>query len=154
LNAQVLRGLNILIVDDVEAIRNLLSRILQALGCGEIIAVADVASAWEATEAQVFDAILLDYTLDEETGLKLVRKLRGSDEAINKDVPIIILTSHSESHFVDAAIAAGADSYLVKPVMPDRLAERIVNAIATRAQNGGRQHSEVTWTDISVKRYN
>jgi two-component system chemotaxis response regulator CheY len=154
LSAQALKGLKILIVDDVEAIRHLLCRILQALGCSETIDVADVASALDATEAQAFDAILLDYNLDEETGLKLVRKLRRSDDAINKNVPIIILTSHAESQFVDAAIATGADAYLVKPVMPERLAERISNAISARAHIGDGRHSEIAWTDLSVKSRN
>jgi two-component system chemotaxis response regulator CheY len=152
LSAGTLKGLKVLIVDDVDAIRHLLCRVLQALGCGETIDVPDVASAWDAAEAQAFDFILLDYGLGEETGLKLVRMLRRSENAVNKDVPIIILTSHAESQFVDAAITAGADSYLVKPVMPERLAERIVNAISARAHNGEGRHSEVAWTDLSVKR--
>jgi two-component system chemotaxis response regulator CheY len=147
MTGQALEGLKGLVVDDVPAIRSLIARLATGLGCAAVSEAEDVASAWSILTKEEIDFILLDYDLDGETGLKLVRRLRKSATCDNREVPIILLTAHADVEIVQASVAAGANAYLVKPVMPDRLAERILHVIRDSA--GGIAPSsrltEVSW---------
>ena len=75
--------------------------------------------------------------------------MRGDETLANKDVAIILLTSHDEVSIVDAARKADIDAYLVKPVMPDRLGKRILDVVNHRKgiTNKPPRSSEMSWTD-------
>lgn len=129
----MLEKLRILVVEDVASIRKLVVRLLERLGCREVYEAADTATARRHLGQYDFDVVLLDYELVGETGLGLVRALRADPDSYNRDVPVIILTGHTDSHVILAAVQAGANSYMIKPVMPDRLGQRILDVVATRA---------------------
>jgi two-component system chemotaxis response regulator CheY len=146
MSGRALEGMTGLIVDDVDAIRALISRLATGLGCAEVHDASEVDSAWSILMAHQIDFILLDYDLNGESGLKLVRRLRHSGACGNRDVPVIVLTSHAEAEIVERSIAAGANAYLVKPVMPDRLAERILQ-VTGKPDNASSpcRVTEVSW---------
>ncbi len=56
------------------------------------------------------DLLLLDINMPEMNGLEVLRHLRGESNAI----PIIILSNHSDTHYVNAALALGANGYVGK----------------------------------------
>lgn len=114
----MLKGLKTLVVEDVDAIRSLVARLLKSLGCEEIFEAADIDSAWEMVNQQEVDCILLDYELKGSNGLSLAKRLRKQEDSPNQQVPIVVLTGHAEAHVVQNAVQAGTDAYLVKPVMP------------------------------------
>jgi two-component system chemotaxis response regulator CheY len=143
---KILAGLHILIVEDVPAIRHLVQRLLEGLGCAKVYAAGDIDTAWATTNAFPLDAILLDYDLAGENGLQFARILRRNNSCINHDIPILVLTGHAEESVVDAARASGTDAYLVKPIMPDLLGERIWRAVVARGgPDLSRHHNEVNW---------
>jgi CheY-like chemotaxis protein len=68
------------------------------------------------------DLLLLDLKLPRKSGLEVLSWLRQQAEPIRR-LPVLVLTSSNESGDIDAAFDRGANSYLVKPVELERLAE-------------------------------
>ncbi|MEP3072156.1 response regulator [Maricaulis sp.] len=128
----MLDGLRILVVEDIPSIRSLIARLLERLGCGDVYAVGNIADAFTYLDTLGFDAVLLDYELEHENGLSLVRRLRRDASVRNHHVSVIVLTGHTETAVMQAAVQSGANSYLVKPVKPERLGERILDVLSAR----------------------
>ena len=123
----MLKGLRILVVEDLKSIRDLVSRLLGGLGCDDVHQAEDLASARQKIDRFGFDAVLLDYDLAGENWLSLLAELRQNTWHFNRLVPVILLTGHKEPDRVEDAMATGANAYLVKPVMPDLLGRRILD---------------------------
>jgi len=132
MSKEPLAGLTILVVEDVDSIRNLIVKLLERLGCEDVRAAADGETAWHHLRKCEFDAVLLDYELQSDDGVSIAWRVRASEGLANKDVPIILLTAHDEVSIVEAAHKADIDGYLVKPVMPDLLGQRILDVIKKR----------------------
>lgn len=84
-----------------------------------VVEAANGREAVEFAERECPDLILMDLSLPEMDGLtatKLIRKLEGMC-----DTPIIALTAHDAAQFHKAAIAAGCNEYVTKPVDFDSL---------------------------------
>ncbi|QGM44934.1 response regulator transcription factor [Methylocystis heyeri] len=128
-------GPHILVVDDDRRIRGLLSRFL----AGEGYLVSAVASAAEAAErlgVLVFDLIVLDVMMPDESGLRFAKRLREAAEPWNA-TPILMLTALSETANRVEGLEAGVDDYLGKPFEPRELALRIASILRrTRAGAG------------------
>lgn len=120
----------ILIVDDDERLRNLLSRYLNEQGYETFTAI-DAKEMNPLIESQEFHLIILDLMLPGEDGLSICRRLRGS----NINTPILMLTAKSEEIDRILGLEMGADDYLPKPFNPRELLARI-NAILRRTALG------------------
>jgi len=77
-----------------------------------------------------YDVVTLDWNLPEATGLEILKWIRQS---LVSDVPVIFITARQGESDIVAALEAGADDYLVKPVRQFELLARI-GALARRAQ--------------------
>lgn len=105
-------GCRILIVDDNEDSCEILSLILKYSNQSYDITVANTAEeALKLLEEQSFDLFVVDNRLPDSTGVELCEWIREND----KETPIIFYTALAGEIFEKAAIAAGADEYLVKP---------------------------------------
>ncbi len=104
---------HLLIVDDDKRIRTLLSRFLTAEGY-RVSAVDSASAAWRRLSTFIFDLIVLDVMMPEESGLAFAARLRAADPPISK-APILMLTARSETGSRIAGLEAGADDYLGKP---------------------------------------
>ncbi|NPU94778.1 MAG: phosphate regulon transcriptional regulator PhoB [Gammaproteobacteria bacterium] len=120
----------VLIVDDEEAIREMISVALELAGFQWIEAEnAQVAHSRIVDERP--DLILLDWMLPGVSGIELARRLKR-DEATG-EIPIIMLTAKSEEDNKIQGLDAGADDYITKPFSTRELISRI-NAVLRRAQ--------------------
>ncbi len=77
------------------------------------------------------DMILMDLTLNEEDGFDLVTKLRSVERFRN--IPVIMLTQHSDRESVATARLLGVQGYIVKPVNPRLLIERVIKVFEESA---------------------
>lgn len=150
MTSSILLGVRILIVEDVAATRRLIARLLGSLGCHHLLEADGVEGAWQHLNRQKLDVMLLDYQLKDGTGVKLMRELRANAASQNQDIPTIMLTGHSEANVVEESVCAGADGFLVKPVMPDKLGQRIVEVLSSRKSDivraaGRGPKTEVRW---------
>lgn len=116
---------HILVVDDDERIRALLSKFLSRNGFW-VTPARDAAHARRLLAGLDFDLVVLDVMMPGEDGISLTRSLRG-----DRTTPILLLTARGETQDRIAGLEAGADDYLVKPFEPQELLLRI-NAILRR----------------------
>jgi len=112
----------ILLVEDNEMNRDMLSRRLQRKGFDVAIAV-DGRQGVQMAQDATYDLILMDMSLPEVDGWDATRQLRTAPAT--KDVPIIALTAHAMSGDRDKAIEAGCDDYDTKPIELERLLGKI-----------------------------
>ncbi len=109
---------HILVVDDDDRLRALLSKYLSEQG----FLVTAAASAKEARgklTAFIFDLLILDVMMPGETGLELLASLKGSD------TPVLMLSAMGESEDRISGLELGAEDYLTKPFEPKELVLRI-----------------------------
>ncbi|WP_336080192.1 response regulator [Thalassospira sp. CH_XMU1448-2] len=111
---------HILVVDDDDRLRDLLSRYLGENGFS-VSAARDAAQARASLAGLQFDLIVLDVLMPGEKGVDLARSLRESGSR----VPILLLTALSETEDRIAGLEAGVDDYLAKPFEPRELVLRI-----------------------------
>ena len=79
------------------------------------------------------DLIVLGAMMPMLDGLEVLRRLRRDRRTAS--VPIIILTARRQDREVLAALALGADDYLVKPFIPDELVARIAKLLESRGRS-------------------
>lgn len=106
-------GRRLLLVEDDEAIRDMMSRRLALRGF-EVATATDVASALAAARGSPFHAVVLDVGLPDGTGWDLARALR--DDPRTAALRIVVVTAHAAVSDREAARASGCDAFLTKPV--------------------------------------
>jgi CheY-like chemotaxis protein len=106
----------LLVVDDQEAVRDLLNNMLVLQG-HTVTLVADGAMAVAACESAVFDLILMDINMPVMDGIAAARALRHSDGP-NSSTPIIAMTAAASADRHRACMAAGMNDLLSKPLEP------------------------------------
>jgi two-component system cell cycle response regulator DivK len=127
----------ILLVEDNEMNRDMLSRRLQRRGYEVIIAV-DGQQGLAMAQAELPDLILMDMSLPLIDGWEATRTLKGAVETSH--IPVIALTAHAMSTDRDKAIEAGCDDYDTKPIEMSRLLGKIEALIPPqneKASGGG-----------------
>jgi two-component system, cell cycle response regulator DivK len=112
----------ILIVEDNEMNRDMLSRRLARKGYDVLLAV-DGANGIAVAAAKTPDLILMDMSLPVVDGWEATRRLKMDDEL--RAIPIIALTAHAMASDRDKALAAGCDDYDTKPIELARLLAKI-----------------------------
>lgn len=122
---------NILLVEDNEMNRDMLSRRLQKRGHNVSMAV-DGGAGLEKAKAEKPDLILMDMSLPVIDGWEATRRLKA-DPATAK-IPVIALTAHAMTSDRDKALAAGCDDFDTKPVELPRLLAKIDEMLR---KNGG-----------------
>jgi CheY-like chemotaxis protein len=116
----------ILLVEDNEANRDMLSRRLIRRGY-EVVLAADGVSGLSLAGSEIPDLILMDMSLPLLDGWEATRRLKA--ETATQNVPVIALTAHAMSSDRDKAIEAGCDDYDTKPVELSRLLGKIENLL-------------------------
>jgi two-component system, chemotaxis family, chemotaxis protein CheY len=122
-------ALSALVVEDNEHMRLLLKSILRALGVGTVDAVPSAKEAIEFLRTCLPDVLLVDWMMEEMTGIELARHIRNSPDSLNPYIPIIMVTGHGDKETVVAARDAGVNEFLVKPVSARALAERLTSIV-------------------------
>ncbi len=128
----------ILVVDDEEAIREVISTLLEAQGY-RCTVVENGRLALEKFRADSHDLVLSDIVMPEMDGLKLLERVRAHD----KDVPVIMVTAMHDISIALQAIRSGAYDYILKPFEKDQLYLSVRRALEHRRlvlENRSYQH--------------
>ena len=120
-------GEKILVVDDEEAIREVISTLLDAQGFRCTTCVNGKVGL-EAFRKDSYDLVLSDIVMPEMDGLKLLAELRMADP----DVPAIMVTAMHDISIALEAIRAGAYDYILKPFEKDQLYLSVRRALEHR----------------------
>jgi CheY-like chemotaxis protein len=132
------KGLSILVAEDNEINALLMRALLTKLGHRPTIAGNGEAAveSWAAARAagQPYDLVLMDVQMPQMDGLEAARRIRvaesGDDE---KRARILALTANAYPEDREAALAAGMDGFLVKPLDAERLREAIAATVGQLA---------------------
>lgn len=127
-----LAGLRILVVEDEDDARHLVEAVLASAGA-EVRAAQTAADAWRLLADRAPDVLVADLALPGEDGFALVRRVRAAGPPLSA-LPAIALTAYAGASHRQAALAAGYDEHLAKPVEP----ERLTMAVATLATKAAR----------------
>ena len=118
---------HLLVVDDDERLRALLTRYLSTNGF-RVSAAAHAADARSLMKSIAFDCLILDVMMPGESGLELAKGVRTQSQ-----IPILMLTARGDAADRIAGLELGADDYLPKPFEPRELLLRINALLATLA---------------------
>lgn len=119
---------HILVVDDDDRIRSLVSRYLNEHGFLSFTA-ASAAEAREIMEIALFDALVLDVMMPGQDGRSFTRDIRKDN-----DIPVLLLTAMGEVEDRLGGLQSGADDYLTKPFDPRELVLRLRAILRRRPQ--------------------
>ena len=119
----------ILLVEDNEMNRDMLSRRLQKRGYDVVIAV-DGQEGVTMAQAEAPVLILMDMSLPVLDGWEATRQLKSAPET--RTIPIIALTAHALSGERERALAVGCDDFDTKPVELPRLLDKIEALLARK----------------------
>jgi light-regulated signal transduction histidine kinase (bacteriophytochrome) len=127
----------ILIVDDEESIRTLLSEMVRSFGY-------DAEQAWDGYEALAkvrrhIDLVLLDVTMPGMDGFAVARRIRQDAEA--GTVPIVMITGMADKEHQLRAVEAGANDFIGKPIDANELRVRMTSLLKMKeAQDVQKRH--------------
>ena len=121
----------ILVVDDDDALREMVGLVLNAAGYATVFA-ADGLNAVEVFKAEEPDLVLLDIMLPGQSGIEVCKQLRALS-----GTPIVMLTAKGDTEDVVLGLEAGADDYVVKPHNGAELLARIKARLRPVSEDGG-----------------
>ncbi|MFC3080381.1 response regulator [Phenylobacterium terrae] len=121
----MLHDVRILIVDDHRNMRTLIKAALYGLGFSKLFEAADGRHALEVMSEARPDLVITDFKMPEMNGLDFVTELRRDAANPFTEVPVIMLTGHTDLHVVRACLRAGVNEFLAKPFTAQALLDRI-----------------------------
>jgi CheY-like chemotaxis protein len=116
----------ILLVEDNEMNRDMLSRRLQRRGY-EVVMATDGEQAVTMAQAESPALILMDMSLPTLDGWEATRRIKAAEQT--KTIPVIALTAHAMAGDREKSMEAGCDDYDTKPIEFPRLMEKIENLL-------------------------
>jgi len=111
-------GKRILIVDDSESIREVVSFTLENAG-HEVIKGIDGQDALKYLDGSKFDLIITDLHMPNMDGIEFIKNVRANSDY--QFVPILFLTTESQTAKKMEAKEAGATGWIIKPFVPEKL---------------------------------
>lgn len=115
--------MKILVVEDSNALRYIIVKILKEYGYKEFNAVESAEEALALLGTQTYDLILLDWNLPRMSGIDFLKKIR-SDPSKNSVNIVMVTTMHERRNIVEA-LKNGLQGYLLKPVDKKTLISKI-----------------------------
>lgn len=122
--------LNILVVDDSRTTRQLLKSTLQDIGVGQVMLAEDGADAIEKMRKFPADVVLCDLHMVPLDGIEFTRIVRSADDSPNPYVPILMMTSDATQEKLKAAMDAGINSFMSKPIKMEGLRRQLIAAFS------------------------
>ena len=119
----------ILIAEDNENIRELISVTFTGLSGYDVMEVDSAEKAIEATKTYKPDLVLMDVMMPGPIdGIEATRIIKNDSDT--SGIVIIVLTAKGQKQDIEVGNAAGADDYIIKPFSPVELIRRVESALA------------------------
>jgi signal transduction histidine kinase/ActR/RegA family two-component response regulator len=115
-----LAGLRVLVVDDDQDARDLITEVLRSRGA-EVTSAASVDEARDELERRPPHVLLSDIAMPGQDGFELIRSVRQHPSSTGGRLPAVALTAYARDEDRERSLAAGFDAHLAKPVDIDML---------------------------------
>ena len=112
-----------LIVDDSQAMRGIIRRMLGEIGFETVEAAHGMEAIQRLRDAGQVDVMLVDWNMPEMNGFDFLCYVRSKPDYRN--VPLMIVTSETEMSQVAKALGAGANEYVMKPFTKEVIADKL-----------------------------
>jgi DNA-binding response OmpR family regulator len=137
-------GARVLLVEDDPRIRRVLQIALRDEGY-RVLEAGDGGAALDAVRDLPVDVVVLDLMLPDIDGFEVCRRIRRTS-----DVPVIVASAKGDSHDIVAGLEAGADDYVVKPVVAKEISARI-RALLRRSQRAAPAPARTTSGGLEIR---
>lgn len=117
------KDINILIVDDFSAMREIIRNLLHELGFDNTSEADDGQTALPMLKTGNFDFLVTDWSMPDMDGLTLLKTVRA-DEQLG-DLPVLMVTAEAKREQIVDAAEAGVNAYIVKPFTAATLKDKI-----------------------------
>lgn len=138
---------SVLLVDDEEEIRDLMTRLIESIGHRPLTATNGV-EGLEISRKEEPDLILLDVKMPEKDGWEVLEELRLDPEL--SDIPVIMLTALDSSDNIVKGFNLGADDYITKPFEYQVVKARI-GAVIRRSRSSGSEEASKSETTEKIE---
>jgi two-component system, chemotaxis family, chemotaxis protein CheY len=112
-----------LIVDDSRAMRTILGKMVTSLGFEVTTAIHGKDALEQLSAGLRPELMLVDWNMPEMNGFELLQSVRS--DAVYASTKIIMVTTETEVQRIAAALAAGANEYIMKPFTPEVIYEKL-----------------------------
>jgi two-component system chemotaxis response regulator CheY len=118
-------GIRILVVDDMFAMRKLVTKVCKEIGFKDFTEAGDGAIAWQLIQdaKPPFDLVISDWNMPNSTGLDLLKRVRSDSRF--KTLPFLMVTAEAEQSQVAQAIKLGVSNYMIKPFTSEGLRDKL-----------------------------
>jgi len=127
--------LRVLVIDDNWFARRLIKNVLQAFGIWNVTETKCAVEGLGLLREHTFDLVLVDDRMPALSGTQFTKQVRAGSACASANIPIIVVSAHTDEPRVLKAVAAGAQGYLAKPFTAKRLYQRILSVIDTSNDN-------------------
>ena len=124
---EFIRRAHVLVVDDDDGVRGLLSAFLAPMGC-KVTEVADGREACRLVEDGRYDAVLLDLNMPGMNGFDVLARIR--EFAPVEDLPVLMITGQDDAETHDEALRLRANDFLAKPIRQADVTARMGTILA------------------------
>ncbi len=116
----MLSGFHFLVVDDLPTVRWMVTALLREIGCTKVSEAADGAQALKLllpgiTPGTPINFVVTDLNMPVMNGMGLLRTIRATAGLAH--LPVLMVTAEADAGSMTAATKAGADGYLIKPLL-------------------------------------
>ena len=123
----------VLLIENDEFLRSLVKRMLKWMGVSRIGEAGDGTAALALLGSGLRPGVILcDINMEPMDGVTFVRRLRGIPDPSIAGTPVVMLTGHTDEATVRSVSGLGISSYVVKPVSPKALRDRMAATLAAR----------------------
>jgi CheY-like chemotaxis protein len=129
-----LHDASVVIVEDQNFVRELLSRLLASLQVRRVTTAGSAEEALTDLEQDPYlaNVVLVDFELPGMNGIRFIEKLRASQHACLREIPVVMLTGHNDIELYRHAARLGISAFLVKPAGPATLKSALEQALSGR----------------------
>ncbi|MBI1779618.1 MAG: response regulator [Proteobacteria bacterium] len=122
-------SIRVLLIDDNDFMRETVASMLRDIGFRDISQARDGDDALRQLKQANPGLIICDIAMQPMDGLQFVEALRKHSWPRAAEIPVILLTVHTEAPIVKQAVKLGVEAYVVKPVQRKELEARVVTVL-------------------------
>jgi len=115
--------MKILVVDDFSPTRKILINTLAQLGYKNTDETNDGFSAMIKLKSAIYDFVVMEWNMSKMSGMELLEQIRKDPNL--KQIPVLMVTEDGEQETIVAAVKAGLNAYVIKPVEVNVFAEKM-----------------------------